>query len=248
MVSEDALRNPKTSSSIPLSNVDQNLIAFENEHSRPINNEEAWAAYNFEVHAQSCSYCRDPYEVHRAHEQLCTIGHNLARDVASLMFMQVSRDVNIYSTCQEPGKTVLLELPAAYMQVKSLLKAIERSLRHRSRTPFVSMDRTYYSATRTRARTRSAKKSVLIGHPQKTRSRPNSVEILDRSDRSSANLSVGKNTSPPKSSNGERSPTRGSLYAQDLSTQRRNAKAYSVEVREPSTDDRKEHRLAGYYR
>jgi hypothetical protein len=50
----------------------------------------------------------------------------------------------IYSTTDEDNKPVRIEVPAGYVEVRSLLRAISRSLRHRSRKPFVSMDGSYY--------------------------------------------------------------------------------------------------------
>jgi hypothetical protein len=41
---------------------------------------------------------------------------------------------------------------------------------------------------------------------------------------------------------------RGSLYEEDLALQRRTAKKYEVEVREPSIRDLGDHRSSGYYR
>jgi hypothetical protein len=41
---------------------------------------------------------------------------------------------------------------------------------------------------------------------------------------------------------------RVALYEENLAKQRRNAKYYVVEVREPSARDVREHRLSGYYR
>lgn len=107
--------------------------------SRPINIEESWAAHHFEIHAQKCAYCHNPYEVHRSHEQLCEIGHRLAQDVAALMYR--GADGTTYSTVEEDGGLIRLEVPSGYVHVKGLLKAIERSVRHRNRQPFVSMDR-----------------------------------------------------------------------------------------------------------
>jgi hypothetical protein len=197
--------------------------------SRPASSEESWAAYDFETHAQKCAYCRDPYEVHRERAQLCEIGHRLAQQVASFLYNEANGET--YSTREEDNKPVRVELPSSYTQVRGLLKAIERSLRHRSRTPFVSMDRTYYVAARVPQRTRSVK----IEQPVKTKSsRPRSGEIVDwpSSPKPKPKIVTEVNNSTSK---------RGSLYAQDLETQRRNAKQYTVEVREPA------YRRSGYY-
>ncbi|KAF2438220.1 hypothetical protein P171DRAFT_372217 [Karstenula rhodostoma CBS 690.94] len=202
--------------------------------SRPVNTDESWAAHHFETHAHKCAYCRNPYEVHRNHEQLCEIGHRLAQDVASFLYQRA--DGKTYSTVEEDNKLVQIEVPSGFVQVRSLLKAIERSLRHRSRAPFVSMDRTYYVAARMPVRSHSVKVDQEIKH----KSRPRSGEIVEwpsSSKPQKATVAVDKSSSK-----------RGSLYEQDLELQRRNAKNYKIEVREPSPRDRREHRLSGYYR
>jgi hypothetical protein len=197
--------------------------------SRLVNTEESWAAYDFELHAQKCVYCQNPYEVHRNHEQLCEVGHRLAQEVA--VFLYNRTDGETYSTAEEENKLVRVEIPSSYIQVRGLLKAIERSIRHRSRTPFVSQDRSYYVAARTPARSRSVKVEQT---PKK--SRPRSGEIVDWP---GAETTV-EVIAPQKK--------RGSLYQQDVAAQRQNEKKYTVEVREPSRRDLREHRLSGYYR
>ncbi|KAF2680859.1 hypothetical protein K458DRAFT_311002 [Lentithecium fluviatile CBS 122367] len=201
--------------------------------SRPVNVEESWAAYDFEIHAANCAYCKDPYEVHRSHEQLCQVGHRLAQDVATFLYNRA--DGKTYSTAEEDNKLVRVEIPAGYPQVRGLLKAIERSLRHRSRTPFVSQDRSYYVAERLPIRTRSVK----VEQAPKIKSRPRSGEIVDWPSPKSKPVITEVNNSHSK---------RGSLYESDLAAQRRNARQYTVEVREPSSRDVREHRLSGYYR
>lgn len=201
--------------------------------SRPVNTEESWAAHHFETHAQKCAYCRNPYEVHRNHEQLCEIGHRLAQDVASFLYQRA--DGKTYSTVEEDNKLVQIEVPAAYAQVRSLLKAIERSLRHRTRAPFVSMDRTYYVAARMPVRSHSVKVDQEIRH----KPRPRSDEIVDWPSPKAQKVTLTVDGAASK---------RGSLYEQDREIQRRNEKNYRVEVREPSSRDRREHRLSGYYR
>ncbi|KAF2654835.1 hypothetical protein K491DRAFT_600027 [Lophiostoma macrostomum CBS 122681] len=202
--------------------------------SRPVNNTESWATYNFEMHARNCAYCQDPYDVHRHHEQLCDQGHRLAQEVARYIYQ--AADGETYSSEEEENKVVRVEIPTGYDQVRGLLKAIERSIR-RSRKPFVSMDRTYYVAARTPQRSRSVKVEQ-----SKSKPRPRSGEIVDWPSPSKSKPAVLTEV------NNSLNTKRGSLYEQDLETQRRNAKRYSVEVREPSARDLREHRLSGYYR
>ncbi|KAL1596852.1 hypothetical protein SLS59_007593 [Nothophoma quercina] len=199
--------------------------------SRPVNNTESWALYNFEMHARKCAYCHDPYEVHRNHEQLCEHGHRLAQEVASYVY---NKDGKYFSTQDEDHKTVQLEIPSTHVEVAGLLKAIERSLRHRSRRPFVSMDQSYHVAPRTPTLP-VRQKSVKVEHDAKPRtksSRPRSGEVVDWPDRVEISSSSSR---------------RGGLYEEDLAKKQRSAK-YNVEVREPSARDLREHRLSGYYR
>ncbi|KAF2009579.1 hypothetical protein BU24DRAFT_358087 [Aaosphaeria arxii CBS 175.79] len=199
--------------------------------SRPADHDEGWAAYHFEMHARRCAYCVDPYQVHRRHQQLCDQGHRLAQEVARFLYNNSKGET--YSTAEEENKLVRVEMPADYLEVKGLLKAIERSARHRSRSPFVSMDRTYYVAPRQRSR------SVKIEQPK----RPRSGEIVDWP--ATAPAPAVKAVAEINNSTGSR---RGSLYEQDIADMRRNAKHYRVEVREPSVRDIREHRSSGYYR
>ncbi|KAF2474932.1 uncharacterized protein BDR25DRAFT_214636, partial [Lindgomyces ingoldianus] len=189
--------------------------------SRPLDSAESWAAYDFEMHARKCAYCHNPYEVHRSHEQLCEQGHRLAQEVARYIYQRV--DGEIYSTVEEDHKLVRVEIPEEYQQVRGLLKAIERSLRHRSRNLFVAMDRTYYIASRTPQRACSVKVEQTEAKP-----RPRSGEIID----------WPRASSPPSKILGEASAIRfkqGNLYERDLAAQRRSANRFPVEVRKPSS-------------
>ncbi|PZD29519.1 hypothetical protein A1F97_10317, partial [Pyrenophora tritici-repentis] len=174
-----------------------------------------------------------PYEVHRNHERLCDVGHRLAQDVAQYIYQKA--DGAIYSTTEEDNKVVRVEVPAGYVEVFSLLKAIERSLRHRSRKPFVSMDRTYYVAPRTSSTSPRRSHSVkLEQEPKKSKSsRPRSGEIVDWPH----HTTTTKTKRPLAEISNTPNSKRGSLYEEDLAKQRRNAKHYAVEVREPSARD-----------
>ncbi|KAL6172835.1 hypothetical protein ACJQWK_01979 [Exserohilum turcicum] len=215
---------------------------------RPVNTSESWAAYHFEMHARKCAHCHNPYEVHRNHEQLCDVGHGLAQDVARYIYQK--SDGATYSTMEENNKLVRVEIPAGYVEVCSLLKAIERSLRHRSRKPFVSMDRSYYVAPRSPTSSTSPTRrsnAVKVEQEPKTKttksSRPRSGDIVDwpQPTTTKAKRPLAEISNTPNSK-------RGSLYEEDLAKQRRNAKHYAVEVREPSTRDIREQRSSGYYR
>jgi hypothetical protein len=208
--------------------------------SRPASSPETWACYDFEMHARQCAYCQDPKEVHRKRRQLCEQGHRLAQEVARYVYN--GTDGETYSTTEEGNKSVRVELPAGYEQVRGLLKAIERSVRP-GRTPFVSLDRAYYVATRVPQRTQSVKLEQTKTK-SKSQSRPRSGVIVDWPAPSSPTPKARVVTEV----NNSISSKRGSLYEQDLEQQRHNAARYSVEVRQPSARDVREHRLSGYYR
>ncbi|KAH7080625.1 hypothetical protein BKA63DRAFT_563300 [Paraphoma chrysanthemicola] len=106
--------------------------------SRLVNPTESWAAYHFEMHARKCAYCHNPYEVHRRREQLCEAGHGMAQEVCRYVYNK--SDGITYSTNEEDGKLVRVEIPAGYVEVSGLLKAVERSLRHWSRRSFVNTE------------------------------------------------------------------------------------------------------------
>lgn len=207
--------------------------------SRPVNTTESWAAYNFEMHARKCAYCHNPYEVHRNHEQLCDMGHRLAQEVARYIYLK--SDGNTYSTSEENNKLVRVEIPAGYVEASSLLKAIERSLRHRTRRPFVSMDRSYYVAPRILTSPPQRSRSVKIEQEPKTKvksARPRSGEIVDWPEpKQKRVLAEISNTANAK---------RGSLYEEDMA-KRRAAKHYAIEVREPTPRDVREHRRSSGY-
>ena len=210
--------------------------------SRPVNTSESWAAYHFETHARKCAYCHNPYEVHRNHDQLCEVGHRLAQEVTRFIYNK--SDGNTYSTIEEDSKPVRVEIPSGYVEVSSLLKAIERSLRHRSRRSFVSMDRNYYVAPRAPASPPKRSNSVKVSQEPKSKtksSRPRSGEIVDWPEsqpKPKRVLSEISNTANSK---------RGSLYEEDMA-KRRSAKNYAVEVREPTLRDLRDRRSSGYYR
>ncbi|KAF2124020.1 hypothetical protein P153DRAFT_361641 [Dothidotthia symphoricarpi CBS 119687] len=211
--------------------------------SRPVNTTESWAAHDFEMHASKCVYCHDPYEVHRNREQLCDAGHRLAQEVAKYIYNK--SDGATYSTIEEGSKLIRVEVPAGYVEVSGLLKAIERSLRHRTRKPFVSMDRSYYVAPRAPTLPSRSRSVKVEQEPRtKTSSRPRSGEIVDWPEKPKTQPKPRALAEITNSMNAKR----GSLYEEDLAKQRRNAKRYSVEVREPTQHDLREHRLAGYYR
>jgi hypothetical protein len=105
------------------------------------------------------------------------------------------------------------------------------------------MDRNYYVAPRTPPSPVKRSNSVKVTHEPRTKTkapRPRSGEIVDwpqAEPKPKRVLAEISNTANSK---------RGSLYEEDM--QRRKAKNYAVEVREPTARDLREHRSSGYYR
>lgn len=197
--------------------------------SRPVNNEEHWTLYYFETHAVKCKSCFEPLTVAKTGRQLCSVGHELAVDVARLVFRR--KDGAVYSREKEDHKEVRVELPHDYKQCLSLLKAIQRSLKNGER--FIkpkSHDRTYFVAER---RPRTPERFARTPEPApryETRTAEPSLEpakMRPTSRRDDADDFAGLK--------------RGSLYGSDMDdlerAQLREARAglrFNVEVREPS--------------
>lgn len=100
----------------------------------------------FAHHAARCGTCAEPYDVFRRGGTLCPLGHQLAIDVAQYVY---GKGGQAYSQVDREGhQRVQIEIPPQCEVVRSLLRAIERGLRLRERTPAVSYDRTYMVAAR----------------------------------------------------------------------------------------------------
>ena len=103
-----------------------------------MNNDEHWGLYNFEMHARDCKACRHPLRVQRNGKHLCETGHTHAVDVANQLYN--SRSGTTFSTTTEAdGNAVRVEIPESFFEARDLLRAIERSIRHKE--PFVSRGR-----------------------------------------------------------------------------------------------------------
>ncbi|KAF2091492.1 hypothetical protein K490DRAFT_31759 [Saccharata proteae CBS 121410] len=193
---------------------------------RPANIPESWALYDFEMHARKCAACHDPYEVHRAGRQLCDIGHELAQKVAHFLYM--NKDGQFYS--KQEYKLVRVEIESGYSEARGLLRAIERSLRHRRREPFISMDRNYQVGPRLPPRPQPVQPVEVKQAPKSARrySQPQLPEFPR-----SAVIDISK---------------RGSLYKADMEEKRRSYPKYNVEVREPTHRELQDHRASAYYR
>lgn len=112
--------------------------------SRPVTNDEHWTLYYFEIHARNCKSCFDPLGVAKLERQFCSEGHELAVDVARLVFLR--KDVEVYSREKEDHKEVRVELPYDYSQCLGLLKAIQQALKKGER--FINPNPTPYHKVR----------------------------------------------------------------------------------------------------
>ncbi|KAK8152566.1 hypothetical protein IWX90DRAFT_393607 [Phyllosticta citrichinensis] len=209
---------------------------------RPANIAESWALYDFEMHARNCSSCRNSYAVHRSGKQLCDQGHSLAQAVAKFLYMR--KDGEAYSTAEEDFKVVRVEIQPGYDEARSLLRAIERSIRHKR--PFLSMDRSYPVAPRLPERPKHHHKPAVVHMeapaPSPRRRRVDGhghAHAHAHAHGSAATLDINSSSAHHK---------RGTLYESDLAEQKRNHAKYNVQVREPSKRDVRERRHAGYYR
>lgn len=196
--------------------------------SRPVNNDEHWTLYYFETHAAKCKYCFNPDGVSKKGKQLCSHGHELAVDVARLVFRR--KDGEVYSREKEDHREVRVELPHDYVQTMSLLKAIQRSLK--TGELFIkpkSHDKTYYVADR---RPRTPERFARTPEPAPRYE----VRIAEPSPE------PFKVRAPKRDDLDDLSPLkRGSLYGSDMIdlelAQQKEVRAgvrYNTELREPS--------------
>jgi hypothetical protein len=206
--------------------------------SRPVNNEEHWTLYYFEVHAAQCRSCEDPLEVSRSGRQLCDEGHQLATDVAELIFRR--KDGKVYSRTKDGEQEVCVEIPHGYDQTFSLLRAIQRSLKKKERFLHRSHDKHYPIASRiptdhkVKRETRDQQRSI---EDTKTSPKPQFDTVIVQP--SSPRRPRRRSPEPQHESSKDRS-RRGSLYGMDMGElekdeRREQRLRYNLEVRQPST-------------
>jgi hypothetical protein len=191
--------------------------------SRPLSNDEHWKLYYFEDHSTKCDECFKPYAVHKEGRQLCSHGHELAIEVAELLF-KLSADGEVYARSKLDGHEVRVEIPASYKNTVGLFKAIERSnhgfLKKRS-----SYDRNYLVQPRISLPRRHDDEDIpRPSSGYKSRLAEPAVLPLPRKRSIKPHSSVGK---------------RGSVYEDDLydmeeAARRERQTKYRYEVREPS--------------
>lgn len=115
-------------------------------YSRLPRDDEIYVMKEFANHASHCSTCANPYEVHKRGRTLCPDGLLLALDVAQYLYNEGGRAFS--SVDLEGNQRIQVEIPSGCESVRGLLKAIDRGLRLRRRTPTVSYDKTYYVPAR----------------------------------------------------------------------------------------------------
>ncbi|KAF2183096.1 hypothetical protein K469DRAFT_751693 [Zopfia rhizophila CBS 207.26] len=184
--------------------------------SRPINDYESSAVWHFDYHGSHCRQCCEPYRAYRSHEHLCDTGHDLAREVCRFLYYRT--DGKITGTMDH----IPVEFPHGLPRVYGLLKAMESSLRHQNREPFVVMERAPHHDARNRGMNK-----IQLGQ----------VEELSESEDEPRSERRGKNDSV-------KSRFRGSIYEEDLDSVRSlQSDGETVGSRErPSRESRKHRR------
>ncbi|TID20674.1 hypothetical protein E2P81_ATG05303 [Venturia nashicola] len=205
--------------------------------SRPVNNEEHWILYYFEAHAAQCRACEHPLQVSRSGRQLCNKGHQLATDVAELIFRH--KDGKVYSHVKDCEQEVRVEIPHGYEQTLSLLKAIQRASKKKERFLHKSHDRHYSVGSRIPTDQKTKRES---------RDLPRSKEETKPSPQPQFETVVVKPLSPWRPQRREFEPLpesskdrskRGSLYGMDMgelekAERREQRLRYNLEVRRPT--------------
>lgn len=97
-------------------------------YSEPLKIKDHWVLYYFENHAVNCEQCQSPYDkVYKRKGYLCKEGLEKANDVADLLFKVTRWDDNVYRKDHYTGKTIRIEVPKEYHNIRQLLKAVRRS-------------------------------------------------------------------------------------------------------------------------
>jgi len=94
--------------------------------SQPLTHTERETLYWFEVHATSCSSCYLPYSVYKDDKALCHEGQRKAERITDMRIRQ-SRDGYIYRYNAPTFQDCRIEVPIEWVNVRSLLKAMQRS-------------------------------------------------------------------------------------------------------------------------
>ncbi|KAI9712793.1 MAG: hypothetical protein M1820_001415 [Bogoriella megaspora] len=223
--------------------------------SRPMASSEAWAMYNFEGHAQRCSSCYRPYEVHKNKGSLCEIGHALAKSVAAQLYKD--KKGVVFSRTKEDDQEVHVEVNEGFEHGLGLLKAIERSERHLRRDPFVNVNHSHEFVPR-EPRKRTIQYRIKTVSPQRSSKYESFPEFEEPREHRHHHKHHRSSTKPQVvdwsddesySPNRSRSGSDSSNYSNSSASSRDYH--YSVQVIEPERStrpyDRREHRRSRYW-
>lgn len=202
-------------------------------YSRPVTNDEHWTLYYFEDHAANCSQCHDPYRVHKSGNRLCDKGHELAINVARIVYYSKSRD-GVFSRNKEDQQEIRVEIPAKYVETLGLLQAIQRALRYGEHwLKPQSYDKTYLVPPR-------HQHTDYTGHSSSDESKSSQRSRGSSSSEYETRIAEPKPRQRSRRDSMLDDSKRGSLYAKDMSElleqhKREQKLKYNLEVRQPSS-------------
>ena len=209
--------------------IQRNVSFVANTLSRPARDDEVAVMRSFAAHASHCSFCADPYDTYLRGGTLCDRGNAYARDVAQYIYNKSGRPYSVIDR-KVSGERVQVEIPASCKAVRGLIKAADRGLKVKDRTPVVRKDKTYPVAER-RAMSEEERMNRRDGYDV--------VEIAPRRERRRAAVYAGGRGSLYKDDEEERrrrrdrvsDEGRGSLYENDEEERRRRRDRVSDEGR-----------------
>jgi O-acetyl-ADP-ribose deacetylase (regulator of RNase III) len=112
------------------------------ERSRILNPAEQHALTNFEDHCHICNTCNNIAKLYAEGKELCPDGYAMAQLILQYLYME--QDRSVYSTNQEGGYRVKVEVPERYKHSWNLLVTVEMSHRYgENGRAFVSPDQPY---------------------------------------------------------------------------------------------------------
>lgn len=221
--------------------------------SRQITSTEHWSLWHFENHARICVTCYDPLAIYLRNGQLCSLGHDLAQDVAVHVYHKAGE---IYSTEKDKQKDVRVELPQGFDQVRRLLKGMEYRLRSSNR-PIISYDQHYPVSPRLNSAAPmyngAAERREVIIEPATTSQRTSTSKSKSKSKshkstypKATVIQEADPEPEPAREKETQPRERRGSLYRSD---RQRKEKNYHVEEREPDWERRRkeERRRSGFW-
>ena len=109
--------------------------------SRLPRDDEVCVMRRFARHASRCADCAHPYMVHKTGGTLCPKGYQHALLVTEYVIAKEGKPHSVIDL--DDNKLVEIEIPPECGAVRELLKALERGLKLRRKTPVISYDETY---------------------------------------------------------------------------------------------------------